>query len=197
MSIQGTISHWDSSKGYGYISVENQDAKILFHISDLENHSQTPCVSERVIFRLGSDHNGVVKAVQVERPIVFNFSLAIVVWFVSALIGSVVILDFPVIVCAFYLSVSTISYIVYAFDKQAMLHGGWRIPEITFHLLNIAGGWIGALIAQSVMQHKYHDIGFKLLFWLSFMMNILLFAWLLTSEGTMALHSAIYQLRAS
>lgn len=30
MAIQGTISEWHDTKGYGYISVDNQDAQIKF-----------------------------------------------------------------------------------------------------------------------------------------------------------------------
>jgi uncharacterized membrane protein YsdA (DUF1294 family)/cold shock CspA family protein len=195
MSIQGTIAHWDQNKGYGYISVENQDTQIVFHISDLANASQTPCVSEPVVFRLGSDSSGGMRAVQVERPIVFNFSLAIAVWFSSALLGSVVLLDFPVIACVLYFAVSTVTYVVYAFDKHALMTGGWRIPEVSFHLLNLFGGWIGALFAQSFMHHKYNDLGFKFLFWSTVAMNIMFFCWTLTNEGALFLQEVLYSIR--
>jgi len=196
MSIQGTIAQWDQSKGYGYISVENQDTQILFHISDLENNSQLPCVSEPVVFRLGSDSNGAMRAVDVTRPIVFNFSLAIAVWFTSALVGSVVLLDFPVISCVFYFAASLATYCMYALDRHAMMTGGWRVPEIVFHIMNLFGGWIGALLAQSIMHHKYHDIGFKFLFWSTLVLNIGLFGWTLTSEGAFLLQQAIFELRS-
>ncbi|KJY82807.1 membrane protein [Vibrio galatheae] len=191
MSIQGTISQWDQSKGYGYISVDNQDTQVRFHISDLANVSQLPNVSERVVFRLGTDQNGVMRAVEVERPVVFNFSLAIAVWFCSTLVGSVVILDFPVIACVFYFAVSAVTYTVYAFDKHAMQIGSWRIPEITFHMLNLVGGWIGALFAQSFMHHKYSDIGFKFLFWTTLILNLLIYCWFNTDEGAEVLTQII------
>lgn len=183
MSIQGTIAQWDQSKGHGYIAVDNQETKVFFHISALENASQEPFVSEPVVFRLGCDEEGAMQAIHVERPLVFNFSLAIAVWFCSALLGSVVLLDFPLIACLFYFAISIVTYTVYAFDKQAMLTQGTRIPEIVFHLLNILGGWIGALFAQTLMHHKYHDLGFKFLFWTTLAFNIMLYCWLLTDHG--------------
>lgn len=196
MAIQGTIARWDQSKGYGYISVENQDTQILFHISDLENNAHQPCVSEPVVFRLGSDNNGTMRAVEVTRPLVFNFSLAIAVWFCTVLIGSVVLLDFPVISCVLYFTVSTATYVLYALDRHAMSNGEWRIPEVTFHIMNLLGGWVGALLAQSIMHHKYHDVGFKFLFWSTLVLNIALFAWSLTSEGAFLLQQAIAMLRS-
>jgi len=195
MSIQGTIARWDQNKGYGYISVENQDTQIRFHISDLANTSQIPSVSEPVIFRLGADSNGMMRAIEIKRPVVFNFSLAIAIWFCSALVGSVVLLDFPVVACLFYFAVSTVTYTVYAFDKHAKMTGTWRIPEMSFHVLNLLGGWIGALFAQALMHHKYHDIGFKFLFWTTLVVNILLYCWMITDEGAMLLQQVIYQLR--
>jgi uncharacterized membrane protein YsdA (DUF1294 family) len=58
------------------------------------------------------------------------------------------------------------------------------------------GGWIGALLAQSIMHHKYHDIGFKFLFWSTLVLNIGLFGWTLTSEGAFLLQQAISELRS-
>lgn len=191
MSIQGTIAHWDQSKGYGYIAVDNQDTKVFFHASDLENGAKEPFISEPVIFRLGSDEKGAMCAVEVERPLVFNFSLAIALWFCCILLGSVVLLDFPLIACVFYLAMSTITYIGYAFDKQAMLAGGARIPESVFHMLNIFGGWLGALCAQVFMHHKYHDLGFKFLFWLTLALNIIIYCWALTDHGAQVLTTTI------
>lgn len=195
MSIQGTIAQWDQNKGYGYIAVENQDTQIRFHISDLANASQIPSVSEPVVFRLGADSNGMMRAIEIQRPVVFNFSLAIAIWFCSALVGSVVLLDFPLVACMFYLAISTVTYTVYAFDKHAKLTGAWRVPEITFHVLNLMGGWIGALFAQSFMHHKYNDIGFKFLFWTTLVLNILFYCWLNTDEGAVMLHEFVYQYR--
>lgn len=196
MSIQGTIARWDQNKGYGYIEVENQDTQIRFHISDLANSSQIPAVSEPVVFRLGADRDGEIRAIQVERPVVFNYSLAIAIWFCSALVGSVVILDFPVVALLFYCAVSTITYTVYAFDKHAKMTGTWRIPEIVFHSLNLLGGWVGALFAQSFMHHKYHDIGFKFLFWTTLVLNVMMYCWLNSADGSMMLQELIYQYRA-
>ncbi|WP_339389539.1 DUF1294 domain-containing protein [Vibrio neptunius] len=187
MAIQGTISEWHDTKGYGYISVDDQDAQIKFHLCDLEAYGHPPRISERVQFRLAKDDQGGIRAVNIERQLVFNFSLAIAIWFLTTLVASVLILDYPPLSLVLYIALSTIAYIVYALDKQALHTGGWCVPSLTFHVLNLVGGWPGALLAQSVLHHKYNDIGFKSLFWVTLCANFGLFCWTLTKQGSLAM----------
>ncbi|EEX33350.1 MULTISPECIES: DUF1294 domain-containing protein [Vibrio] len=187
MAIQGTISEWHDTKGYGYISVDDQEAQIKFHLCDLEAYGHPPRISERVQFRLAKDAQGGIRAVNVERQVVFNFSLSIAIWFFTTLVASVFLLDYPPLSFVLYIALSTIAYMVYALDKHALHTGGWRVPSLTFHVLNIVGGWPGALLAQSVLHHKYNDIGYKSLFWLTLFANFGLFCWTLTKEGTVVM----------
>lgn len=52
------------------------------------------------------------------------------------------------------LVLSAITFIVYALDKHAAQTGRRRTPESTLHLLELAGGWPGAWIAQQRLRHK-------------------------------------------
>jgi len=43
---------------------------------------------------------------------------------------------------------SLLSYLMYWLDKEAAQSGAQRTPESTLHLVDLLGGWPGALVAQ-------------------------------------------------
>ncbi len=45
-------------------------------------------------------------------------------------------------------------FVAYWIDKRRAESGGWRIPESTLHLLELAGGWPAELPAQQCSRHK-------------------------------------------
>lgn len=63
------------------------------------------------------------------------------------------------------LGLSAITFVVYALDKHAAQTGRWRTPESTLHLLELAGGWPGAWIAQQLLRHKSRKPGYRIVFW--------------------------------
>ena len=46
---------------------------------------------------------------------------------------------------AVLLSMSLLTVAAYAWDKRQAVRGEWRIPESRLHLLELCGGWPGAL----------------------------------------------------
>lgn len=83
----------------------------------------------------------------------------------------------PVTTVFIHLSVSCVTFIVYAFDKAAALKGRWRTPEQTLHLLELLGGWPGALIAQSLFRHKSRKASFQTAFWAMVLLNCTALPW--------------------
>ncbi|KGY07542.1 DUF1294 domain-containing protein [Vibrio sinaloensis] len=195
MAIQGTISEWNHHKGYGYISVDDQEAQVRFDLFDFEAFGHPPRLRDRVQFRLAEDEQGALKAVHVERQFVFSFPLAVAIWFVSTMVASVFLLNFPPVVLVGAIALSTVTYLIYSVDKQAQHTGGSQVPDMVFYLLNLFGGWPGALLAQSILHHKYTNVEFRFLFWTSITLNIGFYCWTLTYEGSMALASIISQLQ--
>jgi uncharacterized membrane protein YsdA (DUF1294 family) len=82
-----------------------------------------------------------------------------------------------------YILMSIITYLTYAKDKRAAIKGEWRVPENTLHLLELCGGWLGALIAQQQFRHKTQKQPFKTLFVICSGLNVLGFVWTLTPHG--------------
>lgn len=64
-----------------------------------------------------------------------------------------------------YPLVSLISFMQYWQDKANALRGRWRVPENALHLLELLGGWPGALMAQQCFRHKTRKMSYQLVFW--------------------------------
>jgi uncharacterized membrane protein YsdA (DUF1294 family) len=79
-----------------------------------------------------------------------------------------------------YLTVSLVTFALYAIDKQQAAIGAMRVPEPRLHLLALVGGWPGALLAQQFLRHKTVKASFRRGFWITVVGNVVLFL-LLTS----------------
>jgi len=90
----------------------------------------------------------------------------------------------PLLVPGLYVTLSLITMAVYAKDKMAAKKGAWRTKESTLHLLSLAGGWPGALIAQHKLRHKSSKQRFRVIFWITVGLNCGAFFWLLTPDGS-------------
>jgi uncharacterized membrane protein YsdA (DUF1294 family) len=75
-------------------------------------------------------------------------------------------------VIAVYFWLSLLTFIVYALDKWAAINGNWRTPERTLHILGVAGGWPGAMIAQQFLRHKCSKPSFMVVFWFTVALNV-------------------------
>ena len=65
-----------------------------------------------------------------------------------------------------YAAMSLLAFLLYAADKRRAARGQWRISEATLHLVELFGGWPGALVAQRVLRHKRQKRGYVLIVWL-------------------------------
>nr|WP_283105629.1 DUF1294 domain-containing protein [Shewanella kaireitica] len=78
----------------------------------------------------------------------------------------------PLAAAVYFLAASGITFIAYALDKQAAKKQSWRIQEFKLHLLALLGGWPGALLAQQTLRHKSAKNSFKIVLWLSILVNL-------------------------
>lgn len=69
-------------------------------------------------------------------------------------------------VLALYPLASLVSFVQYWWDKSSAQAGRWRTPENVLHLVELLGGWPGALVAQQCFRHKTRKLSFQLLVWL-------------------------------
>lgn len=80
---------------------------------------------------------------------------------IIVLLGNNVMLGrFPVWVGLLYIIGGIASWMFYQADKRAAEKRGWRSPERSLHLADLAFGIIGGLLAQHVLRHKTYKAGF-------------------------------------
>ncbi len=82
----------------------------------------------------------------------------------------------------FYALMSVLSFSLYGLDKRASVRGGWRTPEARLHLVELLGGWPGALLAQRVFRHKTRKTSFRVVFYLAVAANLVALGWLLFAD---------------
>ena len=98
--------------------------------------------------------------------------------FVLVYAAASVVWQLPLLVAGAYLVISLTCFVVYAIDKSAARHGGWRTPERTLLLLGLACGWPGALLAQQCLRHKTAKPSFQRMFWVTVVANVAGFLWI-------------------
>lgn len=59
---------------------------------------------------------------------------------------------------------SSITFIVFAWDKRRSRRGGWRVSERTLHTLELLGGWPGAWLAMRWLWHKSSKRSYRRVF---------------------------------
>jgi uncharacterized membrane protein YsdA (DUF1294 family) len=105
------------------------------------------------------------------------FACAAASAFLTFVVGAAARGSLPLAVPIVYAAASVTAAIVYAADKSAARRNQWRTPERTLHLLALVGGWPGALVAQAVFRHKTRKMSFRLVFWMTVVLNCGALAW--------------------
>jgi uncharacterized membrane protein YsdA (DUF1294 family)/cold shock CspA family protein len=201
MRTKGKIISWNDEKGYGFITPSAGGKQVFIHIKAFSNRNWRPEINQLVTYALSSDKQGRPCAIEAtlagdrlpDKTKRKNGSLPIVTAALFLVIVgiSVLIAKIPPLILALYLVVSLLTFIIYALDKSAAKKGAWRTEESTLHLLSLAGGWPGALIAQDKLRHKSKKQSFRSVFWVTVFLNCGAFVWMFTPTGSATLHSLI------
>lgn len=70
--------------------------------------------------------------------------------------------------------ISFITVALYKDDKSGSQVGAWRTSESLLHLLELAGGWPAAFIAQQRFRHKTVKFSYQFVFWLIGLLHLFL-----------------------
>lgn len=102
-----------------------------------------------------------------------HFSILIAVFFLGFILFSSFISLLPQLVLLVYGGFSFIAVVIYWVDKFLARNGMGRISEGNLHVIALAGGWPGAIIAQQWFRHKTVKQPFRGVFWMTVGINII------------------------
>jgi len=200
----GRINGWKDDKGFGFVEPNGGGARAFVHIRAFEKRSRRPIEGDLISYHTMLDDRRRLNAVKVRlvtgesdespaRGSVFPRRtagfLALAACAFAAWSGRL-----PIPVAALYFAMSVIAFGAYGLDKSAARKVRWRTQESTLHLLELLGGWPGALIAQGSFRHKTRKLSFQITFWFMVAINLGVLAWLLRSGMLEVLLFAIRQL---
>ena len=201
MRAKGKITSWNDDKGYGFIMPASGDNQVFVHIKAFGNRNRRPGINQVVTYTLSADRQGRPCAVnatlagdrfrQKTRRNSISPSMTGAAVFMVIVCTAALAAKIPPVILGLYLIASLLSFIMYAADKSAARKGASRTPENTLHLLSLAGGWPGALIAQQKFRHKTRKQSFRSVFWVTVLLNTGTFVWLLTPAGSTTVRSFI------
>lgn len=191
MRLKGVIKSWNEERGFGFIEPTLGGDEIFFHITAFSRRAGRPQVSQRVLFEVEPGRHGKLRARNVElsrseRPSAKMpnpnsqephgiGTLVFIPTFIILYVIAFFIWEPPMWFALIYLVASAITYLVYASDKSRAQSGAWRTQEVNLHILSLACGWPGALLAQQLLRHKSAKRQFRMVFWATVVMNVAAF----------------------
>jgi uncharacterized membrane protein YsdA (DUF1294 family)/cold shock CspA family protein len=199
MRLKGTIAEWRDDRGFGFIEPVGGGDRVFCHVKAFVVRVRRPQPGDGVTYIARKDAQGRIQAAEV-RPVgleqaAYNANVrsrsarsarkpekrrassgvgayVFIAIFATALVVLVVRALIPPFVPLIYLVVSGLAIFAYAFDKSAAMNARWRTQEQTLHVLELFGGWPGALLAQQWFRHKTSKTSFRVAFWFCVVLNV-------------------------
>ena len=179
---KGILTKWNNSKGYGFITPVGETKEIFIHISEYQGQ---PLLNDKLSFTLSKDNNNrdcainaikfnkaKLTSIQKDTNTISFLSIFSIITFYLILFYFTKEDSIQTYIILYYIGISIFTFFIYSKDKDYAQNGSWRISENTLHILSILGGWSGALIAQNKLQHKSSKFSFKIVFFITILLNL-------------------------
>jgi uncharacterized membrane protein YsdA (DUF1294 family)/cold shock CspA family protein len=164
-----TLIRWNDDKGFGFLQPERGKKEIFLHIKALPHYQRRPRVGDRLRVIVETDDSGQLfaRSARICGPALSPFTLVVTM---AALLAALYFLLTATGVAslhfgAYYGLMSLVTIAAYSIDKGRAEKHLYRIPEKRLHLLELLGGWPGALLAQLFYRHKLQKLSYQAVFW--------------------------------
>lgn len=186
MRIEGTLTSWNDERGFGRIESNHGGEPVFVHVSSWPRGGGRPQLNQAVTFEVELGPKGKrarnVELIRVRRAAKPTARAGRAQWgtatlfaipaFLVVFVVVAVVWKLPLWVAGVYLLLTAATFIAYAADKSAATSRSWRTPESTLHVMALAGGWPGALVAQQILRHKSTKQAFRQVFWGTVLLNV-------------------------
>lgn len=193
MRLKGKLFKWNDEKAFGFIVPNGGGDHVFIHKNAFSNRKRTPQINDVITFSITKDKQGRYcadeatfsgeKLKKKQAKSISKFSIYLSVAFLGLMVAALSMNYIPKNLVLAYLGCSIVTFIAYAFDKSKAKRGAWRTPESTLHVFALIGGWPGAAIAQQTLRHKSQKRDFRIVFWLTVIVNCGALVWLTSSNG--------------
>ncbi len=190
MRNAGRITDWNDARGYGFVVPNGGGDRAFVHVKEFQRGSRRPMNGDSISYLTIADQRGRLNAKQIRyagqtvNERVSALRLPRVAIGITALLtgaGLAVVGVIPMLLQLLLVGLSLLAYVFYWLDKSAAQRGARRTPESTLHLISLAGGWPGALVAQQQFRHKTIKQPFQSFFWATVAINVAAIVWLVKS----------------
>lgn len=182
---RGKVIKWSDDRGYGFIQPKVGGPEVFFHATGVKSKRRRPKIDDEVVFEISSIDSQKIRAIQVQfandvitpsKAAALSAGIFLLGMAVMAVLGKV-----PLWVPSVYVFASMVSFAVFGVDKAKAQASQWRVSEATLHLIELLGGWPGALTAQYYFRHKNAKTSYQIVFWAIVACHLLfVFVWFWT-----------------
>lgn len=161
----GVIVIWDEVKGFGW--VDDGGGRLFFHSREFPGRKLE--VGAELRYRVGEDIQG--RPCAKSADVFASGKISATGWLLLAALLVLPVLGLSRVPVPWWwptaqiIALSVATYRLYAYDKLQAVRGGWRVPETSLQLAEIAGGWPGAFLAQRRLRHKCAKGAYLAIFW--------------------------------
>lgn len=190
MRFAGRITDWNDERGFGFVVPNGGGDRAFVHINEFMRGSRRPINGDLISYLAKADARGRLQAIEIRhagqkieaRRQTSRFPRAAIgIGALLAVSVAAAIKKTPYLLTGWYLATSLVSWLMYYLDKRAAGRDARRTPESNLHLMDLLGGWPGALIAQQQFRHKTIKRSFQITFWLTVVVNLGAVWWLHSS----------------